>query len=503
MESLNLCDYPWIPIAGDKKRKSLMQIFSEQDLPQLSGNPVDKIMILRLLLCIVHASNPLPDADAWDDLTLEQMAENARAYLQKWHDRFDLYGEKPFLQFPKLAEIGGKATPLSSLMVSIAEGNKVVFSGWNRFQGISPAETIILLLRTSGYSCGGKKFDNSLKLTPGVEKGAAASGGPLLGFMGYLHSCLQGKNLLETLRLNLLTDEDIADIGGFSGLGTPFWENMPQGEYDSIAQAYRKSYLGELFPLNKFMLLKDGGIIKTDGISYPALKTGLKDPALTFFDDKKTRKAVWARTEVHPWRELPALLAFLKAEGRNDPPYFLSMQLPKLLRNPNTDTIRIWTGGMAVSFNAGEQYLSGTDDYVESSFSIAPGNVTDGYENYKRLMLELDNQNQCLYRCVSSYYKKLSDDAAPEFAQKACGIFWDQLESHAQTILDLAFSECDEEKIRQEKSSWFRILCQIYNDLCPHETPRQIEAWVNAHPGEYKKNNKGNERRKNESGKQM
>ena len=97
-------------------------------------------------------------------------------------------------------------------------------------------------------------------------------------------------------------------------------------------------------------------------------------------------------------------------------------------------------------------------------------------------MLALNNESKRLYSSVNNYYKLLNSDACSDQAKKAAGIFWDQLDSHAQPILDLAFAETDEEKIQQEKHSWFRILCQIFNDLCPHETPRQMEAWVNTHP---------------------
>lgn len=157
MESLNLCDYPWIPVAGEKDRKSLIQIFSDSSLRRLSGNPVDKIVILRLLLCIVQASSKLPDNDAWLKLTDEKLAQNALAYLREHHDCFELYGEHPFLQFPKLAEAGGRVDPPGSLLVNISEGNKVVLSHWNLFHGLSEAEKIVLLLRSACYACGGQK----------------------------------------------------------------------------------------------------------------------------------------------------------------------------------------------------------------------------------------------------------------------------------------------------------------------------------------------------------
>ena len=99
MKSLNLCDYPWIPVAGEDERKSLIQIFSDSSLRRLSGNPVDKIVILRLLLCIAQASSKLPDNDAWLKLTDEKLAQNALAYLKKHHGCFELYGEHPFTSF--------------------------------------------------------------------------------------------------------------------------------------------------------------------------------------------------------------------------------------------------------------------------------------------------------------------------------------------------------------------------------------------------------------------
>ena len=169
----NLCDDPWIPIAGSPKRLSLMEAFSERSPGRLAGNAVDKIVILRFLLALVHASNRIPDNNAWLALTPEIMAENVRAYLASHRECFDLYGERPFLQFPKLAEIGGQASPAGALMVNVSAGNKVVLSGWNQAQPLSEAEKAILLLRSSCFACGGKKFDKDLRLSPGVEIGRA------------------------------------------------------------------------------------------------------------------------------------------------------------------------------------------------------------------------------------------------------------------------------------------------------------------------------------------
>lgn len=122
--TFNLIDHGWIPIQGVNARQGLKQIFSQGDLKQLSGNSVEKIVVLRLLLAITHAAVSLPDNAAWLSLSLPELAEKVIAYLQTWHDHFDLYGKKPFMQFPQLAQ--GKTSPFSVAQLCVATGNKVI-----------------------------------------------------------------------------------------------------------------------------------------------------------------------------------------------------------------------------------------------------------------------------------------------------------------------------------------------------------------------------------------
>ncbi|MEG2074983.1 MAG: type I-E CRISPR-associated protein Cse1/CasA, partial [Victivallaceae bacterium] len=66
----NLIDEPWIPVVGHQEQ-SLRDIFTKLELPQLAGNAVDKIVLLRLLLSIAHAAIQLEDDDEWEELTPE------------------------------------------------------------------------------------------------------------------------------------------------------------------------------------------------------------------------------------------------------------------------------------------------------------------------------------------------------------------------------------------------------------------------------------------------
>lgn len=492
----NLCSDPWIPIAGSRERKSLIECFTGPPPFRLSGNAVDKIVISRLLLAVVHAANRIPDVDAWRALTPEIMAENARVYLEKHRDCFDLYGEKPFLQFPPLAK--GKIKNFYD-----AEGleNQAVLSGWilTLARPLSDAEKTVLLLRNSCFARGGKRFDTDLCLSPGVVKGKTGKAGTLLGKYGFLQAYMLGENLWETLYLNLLTESELREINAWpDGVGVPFWEAMPSGEADARAEKYRNSYQGTLFPLDKFLLLQDDGIIATTGIAYPDYDKGLVDPALTITNDGKNIRAEWAKTDTRPWRELAALLAFLKNDRRIQP-YFLSLGMTKL-RMLNSKSCAIWVGGVAVSSNSGEQSIKGMNDYVESEFAFPVEFMGDeSYETFCGLMEEVDNSAKRLFNYVFKYHEKMSgeDKAKKKPFSKAQGeraksLFWERMEPHAQEIIDLAFAEhFDESATNRARAGWFKIQCRVYEESCPRDTPRQLEAWVEFHPGFQSSKKKG------------
>ena len=494
--SFNLVDEKWILTAASLERKSLRDVFSDLALSRLSGNPVDKIVVFRFLLSIVQASNDLPDLDAWLDLTTEDMAANALAYLNKWHDRFDLFGEKPFLQFPQLDGKGDVSSP-GSLQVETATGNKVVLTDWNLYHEPDLPQFAVLLLRSACYGCGGKKYDNTILLSPSHTKKSTGKNGTLLGFAGYLHSYLAADTLLDSLRLNLLTDEDILETNAFpAGKGIPFWEDMPKGEIDVRAESYRKSYLGQLFPVDKFLLLRGDRIIMTDGIVYPSHKEGLVDPAVRIVKDK----AVWANADKHPWRDLPALLAFLEVDSGARTPLFLCFGTEKI-REAAGKAVAVWVGGLSVSSNAGEQYVSGRNGYVESEFSFSTGNMLGkNYLRFKNFMQDLDDESKTLYGAVLGYYRTLKTDPDPagKFAGAAAARFWDEMSNRAQDALDFTFSDASDEQysadLAERKKKWHGLVLDIYSAACPRDTPRQLEAWVECTPN-FKKSKSRKEKK--------
>lgn len=503
----NLIDEPWVPVAGRPRPQSLREVFTDLSLRRLSGNPVDKIVILRLLLSIAHASTKIPDDEAWRRLTPEAISRNALRYLDSVHDSFYLFGDRPFMQFPQLEaqkpkEEKGKDDPLfpGTLQVHVAAGNKLLLTEWNKYHELSDDEIAILILRSSCYSCGGKRFCNKIVLSPEYtgkmnDNGRPSTGTPgtLLGKKkGFLHAYLLGQTLLDTIHLNLMTEQELKALNVFvNGMGKPFWEKMPQGEDDTRAREYCKSYLGELLPLDKFLLYNSNGIIKTDGIHYPDMDR-LIDPALTRHSKEKRVCFVEADTDKHPWRELPSLLAFLDAEN---PAHNLTCFLS--CRQKYSDIVHIWTGGMQVTTHTTkEQTISGRNDYVESEFVFPiSGLNSNAFVRYRRCMETLDAYARILYSAVNGYYKRLQVAPAQcgSIARKATAAFWERMEPRSQKIVDLTFGEAPETALQAESVLWRQVLVACYDEACPHQTPRQLAAWAASTPNFSPKKDKQKE----------
>lgn len=502
--SFNLITEPWIPIAGFGE-VSLWDVFTHPEYRRLGGTPVETVVLMRLLLAIVHASNTIKTTADWQSLTPALLAANARSYLEKWRDRFDLFDETyPFLQFPQLK---GKCKEVSigSLAFPVASGNKTALTQWSINERFSVSETARLLLCASGYGLGGGKYDLFAKIDPnGPEKRkkptgkASAPQGPLVGYKGFLHSCMLGETLLESVHLNLLTEEILLKLKLFSDsdpMGRPFWESRLTDESGESAKKYVSGYQGILFPLDKIFCLDGEKLLMTQGITYPSHKNGQWDPGITLFSEKKDVKALWCDVEKKPWRQLASLLKFFDVDENTTMPAFLVWGCARLnLAEDSMKSFGIWTGGISVSSNSGEYYVSGKNDFISSEFLIPLDWVASGATDYllfKSFMSMLSDYALAVYGSVFRYFNDFKDDRKDDLAAAATRLFWEKMEPHAQEVIDLTV-EKDPEVVEAHKKAWQRIGTSCYEQLCPSISPRQIQIFVKNMPNfKPKKKNGG------------
>jgi CRISPR system Cascade subunit CasA len=191
----NLIDEPWIPVV-DVGRVSLRDLFSRSDYRALGGNPVQKIALIKLLLSIAQSAATPADDEAWTDLGALGLSANCLAYLERWHDRFWLYGDQPFLQMPAIRTAGLQS--FGAVLAEVATGNTTVLTQTQIEKSLSDADKALLIVSLMGFGLGGKKTDNSVVLSPGYTgktngKGKPATGkpGPAIGFMGFINCSIR------------------------------------------------------------------------------------------------------------------------------------------------------------------------------------------------------------------------------------------------------------------------------------------------------------------------
>ncbi|MFK4752846.1 type I-E CRISPR-associated protein Cse1/CasA [Oceanobacter antarcticus] len=493
----NLIDEPWIPVA-DVGRVCLKEIFSRPDLRALGGNPVQKIALTKLLLAIAQTAVTPEDDDEWKQMGWQGMADKCLDYLNKWHDRFYLYGDKPFLQMPAIRVADVKS--LGVLSPEVSTGNTTVLTESQKEQRVSDADQAITTVVQMGFGLSGKKTDNSVVLTPGYkgkqnDKGKAGSGkaGSAVGHTGLLHSYWLGESISHSLWLNLFTLEDISEMAMYPTLGEAPWEQMPTGEDDDIARALKQSLIGRLVPMGKFCLLADEGIHYTDGIAHASYLDGKADPSASVDFAQKKPKALWVNPGKRPWRELTSLLQFIE-QGK--PTGFDTPQLRHTMKRVTrtTENFAIWSGGLRVSSNAGEQYASGTDDYVQSEIWLSSELLGSTFlEQLKHEMAQLESGQKMLRGAVVRYFRQLSDidksgsGKAQPFvhnqAEKATNVFWQLCERQAQALIDGCDTSEEATQQRQQLRRTFAgYALQVFDQLCPNDSARQMDAWAQARP---------------------
>ena len=493
----NLVDELWIPIA-DVGRVSLKQIFTEPTYRSLGGNPVQKIALTKLLLAIAQAAYTPQDNDDWQDLGAEGLAEKCLAYLEQWHESFYLYGEKPFLQMPAIAKAA--IQPIGAVLPEIATGNTTILNALQIETELNDTDKALLIVQLMGFGLGGKKTDNTVVLSAGYtgksnDKGKPSTGkaGASLGFMGFLHNFLQGESLLETLWLNLFSQEQVNDLP-YGSLGIPPWEKMPEGENCQIAQDLKNSLMGRLIPLSRFCLLNDTGLHYSEGINHFDYKTTkIIDPSVAG-NFSKDAKVLWVDTERRPWRYLTSLLSFLGAGGFDC--YYLKSGLERLTE-VEIDKIGIWSGGLRVSSNAGEQYVSGSDDFIDSIYFFDKKDLDrHWYTVFDQEMTALDELSKVVYGATMGYFKSQKAEGKNQAAM-ASNLFWQLCEHQSQNLIYICKEKGEEGKTNRQtlRKTFANFASTAYNTYCPNDTARQLNAWAENLPNlsKYLKNGKQQE----------
>ena len=469
----NLVSDPWIPVyhEGGSKLVSLGEIF--EDLPQIisvEGSSIEKISLLRLLICITQVALKGPKTEkAWEDCK-EEISSSALKYLDKWKNRFDLYGKDAFLQMPWLPELKNKT--INSLRILYPSGNNHALFNHNAFKEntvIPDEELALALLVTQEFGVGGLvQFPGfqwlNKKISPMTSAEATSINNILL-------TVIVGDNLLDTIHNNLITVEDL-DKNKIK-IGSPVWEYEPFEKNGKEYQEIQCSYLGNLVPLTRGFVLYPGEIKITmvEGVSpldYPAYRepmAALKTEKVSGKPNKKVSKksTPYLPCSVHKsgWRELESILRLPDKNGVDHKGVWAFKHLINQMSTHPAVTIMV--AGFA-------SYQAKKEGVLEWAFVLPAGFLSEGsLFNYKKFVETAEEcsgkLSKALWRCInaerSSNKPGDSDNVLAAMRGAASSEFWPRMETMAMKVLEAISENKDwESEILKEARD-------IYNRVCP------------------------------------
>jgi len=471
---MNLTIDPWIPVVradGGRELLSLQDLFAQaRELHDLAVKPHERIALTRLLLCITQVALDGPtDETEWQDCQ-PLIQPRVRDYLERWQAAFELFGEGPrFLQLPNLrpgkaSDEGNSATKLD-LMLSTGNNPTLFDNQAGEERSIRAARAAVNLLTFQNFSPCGRI---GIALWNGKEtSGKGASNHAPCTSSSMIHTFLLGSCLLETLHLNLLNKDMIEDAPN-AGWGKPIWEfpvNEPAAE--SLQNA-RMSYLGRFVPLSRAIRLNEDGIsiILANGLDYPVFPA-FREVSATIIKRTDELALLSASSGRSLWRQLPAITIKLRAKAD-------STAGPLALNNlAGCNDAVLWVGALIAAGNGK------IVDVVEATYSLPAGMFSEfGRAAYEKGVAYAEEREGILIQSVKTYASTLKV-TSPAYA-RARQQFWTRVEQHLSALFDLARN--GDLAADLPNCSWGKAVqvaaFDAYEQSCPRQTPRQIEAYV-------------------------
>lgn len=459
---MNLVDHPWIPVitnGNDTKMVSLNELYQQADqIRDLTVNPPQRIALTRLLLCITQAALDGPTDDNEWKSCLPRIIPESLAYLEKWHDSFNLYGKNAFLQPTGVIKVDNAT--LDKLDFGLSSGNNDKLFD---HEAVPEGRTwpdhwcALMLLTYQNFSPGGligtTKWNN-------VETSSKSSHSPCIA-SSMLHSILIGNSVLATIHLNLLTKHKINTNPNMLW-GVPIWEKPPKASED--ASIY--TFLGRLVPFSRNIHLSENSnnITLVDGLKYPILDIIREPMATVRLNNKNENTYVPVSLNRHPWRELVSILNMPFSGNKTGG--FLALEN---LNCAKIEQVDLWTGGLV----ADKAKLIDTAEWI---FSLPLSAIGDSMlSNYEKGVELAKKAESTIYSSTKSYSSDLNTDN--KFSSTAKTFFWSILDTKYEILMNASSSAT-----KDDFMEWYKTILSAmkaaYDKTCPRITPRQIQAYA-------------------------
>lgn len=465
---MNLGFDPWIPVTyrdGTQRNVSLAEAFVDgRDIADLTVRPHERIALMRLLVCVAQAAMEGPqDEYGWTEAE-EKVQPKVADYLEKWKNRFELFGDGPRFLQAKVDKMSEFET--SKLLFHRACGNNATLfdheGGLER--KLAPPELAIALLCFQNMS---------------APIGAGYTGKPPCLDRHFLQTWIIGENLLATTLANGVDCETVQKNhpGGF---GRPIWESDNSFYEEDFVQSTTLSFLGRLVPTTRCIWLNANGMtfqMAKPGIKHPMFEEYREAAATVLVNEKKgERNLLTATLEKQPWRDLQNVFRSTTVQGterplpmeRSEPAVFKKLWLGALI----TDGKGKYEDVVEAVYDVPRELLSVDHCAVyEAGISLAD-------QEANKLQCAVNEYVVCLEKAEKNRVRRMKE-ILKGLTQRGERYFWNTLDQHVHLLFDAvrvlgtpAFPEADDCWSTECKQA----ALAAYLHTCAAETPRQIQA---------------------------
>ena len=470
MTHFNLVIDPWIPVRyvdASSKLVSLERLFKDcASIADLDCQAHERISLMRLLVCITQAELGAPDSpEEWGDFGSD-LESRAVAYLKRpdIHPHFNLFGDgSRFLQVA-IDPSDSEPVKASKLFPQLATNNNPTLFDHDGGTPVRVFESeklaLALLVFQNFYPLYGAGYRG---------KGPCVDG-------NMLHSLVYGAHLKETIIANCLTKDFIGEFFP-QGIGKPIWEfNLNCSDDLSAALA---SYLGRLVPRHRSLFLLptcDFFLIKQEGLEYPRFEAAREPSATIVISSKKDvqeRKLLAAKLDKAIWRDLHLLTILRQSKSEDQKaPFAVQIQWQRGITG-----FCLWAGALVTDMKA--KIL----DVVESTITVPVSLLNDrGRAHYESGITFADMQSNQLYGAVKQNGAALKNENPP--TDEAKKQFWHALEAQCTVLLQIAGTPdiLNGLSFGEGHDDWTvavrRAAKKAYDQVCPRQTPRQMQAYA-------------------------
>ena len=209
-----------------ERNMTLTEVFSVGScVPNLTCGAAEKLAVTKFLLALTTAAIRPKTRREIEALDNAEVARKVSSYLSENRSLFEMDGDNAFLQYSESEK--AKPNPIEAFIPGLVAGNRGVIRSTEVLTKVTPADIARALLFAVILPFTGKKTDAHVWIDSsgqGKKKGFFT---PALGMGGLVHTFVLGHTLLDTLRLNLVAEEELIGTPFTAGLGIAPWEKKP------------------------------------------------------------------------------------------------------------------------------------------------------------------------------------------------------------------------------------------------------------------------------------